>query len=404
MPCGRGSATVALSQIAGINALVWSYDRYYAKEEWARVSLKSWKKNVTNGPRWDSDPLTSNQIAHPYHGSLYFNFARSNGFDYWNSFAFSVAGSAMWELFGEVSAPSPNDLMTTSIGGAALGETLFRLSDAILAARRMPSWIRRSASALLNPAGSVSSALGAEAHATSMPSSVRTTFAVGAGTSPNQSGDTWRPILSVDVRYGFLASDEVERPFDVMRFGFKAGLSGGSSVNRVESQGALSSAILAHGRTAIGIFQHFDYLHTPAVELGGQSVAVGITDRRSLSTQLSLTTTLHGGILVFGSTRERRVKAATRRNDYGPGGIMKFEADIAFRDNEIFRVRADTYLLQSVTNSRARHVAFTGSAEFSVPLLHGLSLSAASEVSYGGGNGVVSSTSSGTRLTVRVGV
>ena len=46
---------------------------------------RSWWANLQSGFNWDDDVFGVNQVAHPYHGSLYFNAARSSGYDFWGS-------------------------------------------------------------------------------------------------------------------------------------------------------------------------------------------------------------------------------------------------------------------------------------------------------------------------------
>ena len=82
--------------------------------------------------QWDNNKFNNNQFAHPYHGSLYFNAGRANGYNFWESTPWAFGGSLMWELFGEVWAPSPNDLANTTLGGITLGEMLFRFSSLTL--------------------------------------------------------------------------------------------------------------------------------------------------------------------------------------------------------------------------------------------------------------------------------
>lgn len=67
--------------------------------------------------------FNTNLFAHPYHGNLYFNAARTNGMNFWQSYPFALGGSLMWEFLGENTPPSINDLLATSIGGTAIGET-----------------------------------------------------------------------------------------------------------------------------------------------------------------------------------------------------------------------------------------------------------------------------------------
>ena len=85
----------------GLNMLVWSFDRYIVKEEWAYINGHTIKSNFKKGPVWDTDQFTTNLFSHPYHGSLYFNAARSNGMNFWQSAPFAAGGSLMWEFFME---------------------------------------------------------------------------------------------------------------------------------------------------------------------------------------------------------------------------------------------------------------------------------------------------------------
>src|SRR5690242_18603171 len=84
--------------------------------EWADVSPTTWYNNLQNPWQWDDNKFLNNQFSHPYHGSLYFNSARANGYNFRASAPWAFGGSLMWELFGEVWAPSPNDFLNTSLG------------------------------------------------------------------------------------------------------------------------------------------------------------------------------------------------------------------------------------------------------------------------------------------------
>ncbi len=110
----------------------WVFDKYILHADYANISLQSLGYNIN--PKnwdWDGDGFTTNQFAHPYHGSFYFNAFRTNGYNFWRSSLATVAGSYIWETAGENQAPAPNDLINTSFGGIVLGEMVFRLSNRI---------------------------------------------------------------------------------------------------------------------------------------------------------------------------------------------------------------------------------------------------------------------------------
>src|SRR4051812_19889784 len=77
-------------EILGFDILVNRVNRCCGtgRDDYA-VSIGSIRRNL-RGP-WvvDSDPFRVNQFGHPYQGSMYYGFARSAGFDYWHSAAYT---------------------------------------------------------------------------------------------------------------------------------------------------------------------------------------------------------------------------------------------------------------------------------------------------------------------------
>ena len=132
----RYSMGLVLARVTSSNAFGWAYSRYVMKEEWAEISINTWKNSFKNGWEWDIDRFGTNFLIHPRAGSDYFNVARSNGYSFWASYPFTLFGSAQWEWLGENTKPSKNDLINTTISGAFLGEVLYRISSNILDDRR----------------------------------------------------------------------------------------------------------------------------------------------------------------------------------------------------------------------------------------------------------------------------
>ena len=123
---------IAASEVVGINMFVWGFNYFVSDAPFAQINLHTMKTNLSTLPVWDTDKFSTNLVAHPYHGSLYFNAARSNGMNFWESIPFTFGGSLMWEYFMENELPSVNDLFATTFGGVELGEITFRLSDLVL--------------------------------------------------------------------------------------------------------------------------------------------------------------------------------------------------------------------------------------------------------------------------------
>ena len=112
---------LAALEVFGINAGVWAFDSYVMNEEFAKISIHTVKHNLETGFVWDNDQFSTNLFAHPYHGGLYFNAARSNGLTFWESAPFSFCGSLMWETICEIEPPAINYLMATTMGGICIG-------------------------------------------------------------------------------------------------------------------------------------------------------------------------------------------------------------------------------------------------------------------------------------------
>ena len=89
-------------EVVGLNTLIWFYDRYIREggtNPGFRIGFNSWSENLANGFEWDDNNFTTNHFAHPYHGSLYFNAERSNGYDFWESIPWTFGGSFLWDYF-----------------------------------------------------------------------------------------------------------------------------------------------------------------------------------------------------------------------------------------------------------------------------------------------------------------
>ena len=127
---------VGVTEVAILEFIPWALAKWFRTWEdpadnWANVSSKTWWSNLQNGFEYDGDNFLTNNFSHPYHGAMFFNAGRTNGYDFWESSAFSLAGSAVWEFFGETFRPSFNDWVYTGVGGANLGEIFYRLSSMV---------------------------------------------------------------------------------------------------------------------------------------------------------------------------------------------------------------------------------------------------------------------------------
>ncbi|MGE5795622.1 MAG: DUF3943 domain-containing protein, partial [Ignavibacteria bacterium] len=127
---------IGAGEIAILEFIPWALAKWIRTWEdpaknWANVSNDTWWQNISKGFEYDGDNFQTNNFAHPYHGALFFNAGRTNGYNFWESSIWSLTGSAIWEYFGETYRPAFNDWIYTGIGGVNLGEILFRLSSMV---------------------------------------------------------------------------------------------------------------------------------------------------------------------------------------------------------------------------------------------------------------------------------
>jgi hypothetical protein len=106
----------------------------------------------------DANSFGTNFIGHPLGGTGYYLAARSNRLTTWQSAGFAVAGSLLWEVFGEVSeVVSVNDMITTPLAGISIGEATTQLAAHF--DRSEPTGTNRVLGSVFGPVKSLNDAL-----------------------------------------------------------------------------------------------------------------------------------------------------------------------------------------------------------------------------------------------------
>jgi len=101
------------------NKVDWQYD----------YNWDDAKQKVKDGWYWDPNNFNTNTIYHLYAGVTYYQIARSNNYNIWESLAWTFGGSFFWEFFGEWREQvSLNDMIFTPMLGAVTGEALIQTS------------------------------------------------------------------------------------------------------------------------------------------------------------------------------------------------------------------------------------------------------------------------------------
>ncbi len=380
----------AAGEIVAVNAIVWAYDYYIRPDgnDGFRVGFRSWWENLSNGFEWDDNNFSTNQFAHPYHGSLYFNAARSNGFDYWESIPFTFGGSFLWEFFGETHHPSINDWIATSVGGTFLGEALFRFSQSVTdntATGSERTW-REIGGFALNPVRGFNRLMTGEAskvHANPEdrhPSSSGFSMDLGlrsVGEDQLFQTDTTRVYVDLEFEYGDDFAEENSKPFDSFNLDFQLNFGDKTGIGRVQGKGQLMRTDIkkdARSQQRIAGYHHYDYINNSAFEFAGQSFGVAHLSRLKSKSRYRVETALHANFLLLGATKSDYPNFSGRRYDYGPGSSFKLEGSFGREDWRFLRFRHEQYWIVSFNGNSATHwIAFTAvEMKFQIAGFYGL--------------------------------
>lgn len=347
----------AAGTVFGSNMALWAFDRYIQKGDFAYISLNSIKENFRHGFIWDNDRLGTNMFLHPYNGSLFFNAARSNGYSYWGSGLFAFGGSAMWELFMENEYPSTNDIIATPIGGMAIGEVSYRISD-LMIDDRTTGWTRFGHEALLfvvSPMRGLTRVLTGDAwrrrpvrgRMFGTPD-IGLEFSGGARilTFDNQGVYDTRPggAIELNLEYGDPFNVRKSAPYDY--FTIRAGLNLINKqpfLSRLNIKGRLLATELRdtrHTHMSLGLYQHFDYYDSDTIssrvakcpyKLGvPASVGGGLLYRHVMSSFCTVDAGLDANAVLLGAVLSDHYMLDERNYNLASGYSVKAGAHFVF--------------------------------------------------------------------------
>jgi hypothetical protein len=318
------------------NAFLNIMDRSVLKLEFAKVNFQTWQRTLnaglpwSNGWEWDQDRFGNNFLSHPMMGSFYFNAARSNGYTFWQSTPFVLAGSYMWKIFGENGTPEREDLINTTFDGILLGEMLYRLSSNVLddRTRGRERVFREIAAGLIDPIRGINRLLQGKSfrHTNNeiyQKEPLNVSFYAGTHFINNQSnaflsGQT-NTLLNIQLDYGNPFEVRSRKAFDLFRLRAELNFGiGRKIVDNITGYGVLVGKNVQSGKLAmlIGGFHYYDYFDTRAFELATTAFGGGIFTKLPLSKVSNLYTSVHLGIVPFAGTSVGPVSDTSQFRDY----------------------------------------------------------------------------------------
>ncbi len=349
----------------------------------SQISPRSWGRNVRRGWQWDDNAFQVNFFAHPFQGNIYYNAARSNGYNYWQSLGFSTFGSFTWECCGETHLMSLNDWVMTSLGGAAVGEALYRTTSMILdnTARGRERVVREVAAGLLNPTRGFTRLVtgntmrvyeNPEDRADRDPEELELMLNSGV-----RWGNSFRKarggeiedelplhgFVEADLFYGTLAGLRRQKPFDFFRMGIQVNFISGRPIGELRVRGNLWHNNISDPEEKVQKFvitQDFEFNSNPTYERGGTGVSLmyyrehRLGDDNAIAWNVAPSWTLLGGVDALPAKILSEIEGARERfreYDFGIGPGASAGLNWVRKNRQILMARYEVRYLDVVNGS-----------------------------------------------------
>lgn len=390
---------IPAAEVVGTLALTVALDRFVLNADYARIGPATWKYNLEKEWEWDSDRFGVNFIGHPYSGTLTFNAGRANGYNFYHSFGFAVAGSLLWEYFGENTRPSYNDIIYTPVNGAFLGEILYRLSSNILddRTRGAERVFRELAATVVDPMRGFNRLIqGKMFRHTSKEVYEKEPLNVslygGLRIINTTSNDvfghgTYSAIFNAQFDYGNPFELRTRKPFDFFKLRADINLGVGRKyLDNILGYGILAGKNYQVGKMALllGAFQYYDYWDNKKFELGTIGFGGGLITKLPLSKTSNIYTRFHFVIAPFGGNGIKVRSDTSQFRDYNfVGGLeTKFETTINISKYATASVYYYYYLLSTYIGTAGTNNVHILKPRITVRLFRQLSIGAEYQLYY----------------------
>ncbi|UVT17661.1 MAG: DUF3943 domain-containing protein [Nitrospira sp.] len=283
------SYLIPAGEILAYIFLLNQYDRHFIdpRAVYRTDGHTIWQQLTHSKWALDNDQFSVNQFLHPYGGSVYYGLARSAGLSFWESWLYSSAGSFVWEMAGETTSPSINDMIATPIGGTLLGEPLFRMANLLLETDDgRPGFWRELGAAVLSPPTGFNRLLFGERFDAVFPSRQPATFLrlrlggiVSTSSHNVPSGVREHGVIGdFTFTYGLPGKPgyHYTRPFDYFDFQVTAVTT--NTLESINTRGLLLGTTYGLGeatRGAWGLFGSYDYISPQVFRVSSVALSFG---------------------------------------------------------------------------------------------------------------------------------
>lgn len=331
-------------EIVGLNLGIGAFNAYIMNEDFAKISWKTIRDNFKTGFVWDNDGYLTNQFMHPFHGSNYFNTARSNGLEFWESAPYALGGSLMWEFFMENEPPSYNDIVNTPVTGIILGEISFRISNLIIdeSSEGFERFLREFTSTVIDPMQGFNRLIRGDMWkdgAQNKKSNFNIMISNGVHNVfiDNKMNNSKSYItLRTDLDYGneFSVADH-NNPFDYFTLRTEFNIANDDNIVGVFASGVLwdnKLKLFENSKNIIGIYKEVDIHINTVYKLSATSVTGQIINTVPLSESVSMQNYFGLSVILMGATNSQYASEYGKDYNIGPGASAKIGAKIKFKN------------------------------------------------------------------------
>jgi hypothetical protein len=329
---------VPIAELVAMHTGVCLFSNYVLHNEFAKISFKSVEQNFKTGFVWDPDFFVTNYFAHPFNGSLYYNLARANGYNYYVSSIFAFSGSLTWELFMETEPPAYNDIINTTLSGIFLGEVTHRLSSLLIDEKTtgFERFARELGAGLIDLPRGFNRLFQSRSWEVNRNTYRREPLALNAyyGVNWNNYGTKiGTGVANGAFGFGLLYGDPFkEKKREIMDFFRLAGQfnvgAGQPAIGSLEGYGLLfGKESKSSNKTdkLFGAFQHYDYFENEAYQIGAITFGAGWLNRIKTSKTSNLLTAIHLGIIPLGGSKSAYIDTVERTYSFNGGADTKLE-------------------------------------------------------------------------------
>jgi len=371
----------------------WTYDRYIVNKDYAHISFSTVGHNLNPGSwTFDNDEFQTNQFGHPYHGNLFFNSFRANGYSFWEAAPAAAVGSYIWETVAENQAPAPNDFINTTFGGIVLGEMTYRLSNRIIS--KQSTGFKRQASEvaafIIDPMNGLTRIMDGKWGKVSdgdidKPDStnVHADFDLGFRTFSTNNINTANTERSglygrIKLVYGS-AEKDLKTPFSNIYVNTEFGQDDSSKVNIISVYGSLIgwdfSKADSQNQELLIISANYDYIHNQAFFYGGESAKANLFSEYKLSKGITVNTSFGLGPVLLAAVPDKYLFNG-RNYDYTSGVSVIAGAGISIDDKLYYSINYRGAALFTINGNQSHYFLHVVSSELRYALGDGFSLCA----------------------------